>query len=353
MDELIKRLLPFVPSTLPFLLLLYFFLNPEKFDKWQAIIWGWLSGFGRMFKGAHKKYIKHDLQGRVNDFTKRLGKTTPFLANNKVKVELVEGDVNRRSFLQNDQVFLRLRRDDPEELNFVHGAYMAVSTGLLHRVKRHISPSQKEAVDLYVTTKLLEQEKQSVVGLFVDNYLYPKTEGGNPKISELLDRFGIIDRSGLFYAVFLEELDFLGHKVFGKRRDQRVIAEVDALTSFLENMATRKIGEEGEMDFQGQNLSCAIGIVGKSWNLSPTGEVYVNYIRSQLVPRQAETIYLVGRWENKKVLNNIANEVSDIFENVRTRRQKVTVRYGDTERPLEQYMIVLRKRGISVLRPSA
>ncbi len=355
MNELLKY---FIPTT-PFIaFLIFLFMNPEKADKWQALIWKWLSGINKfskhLFKGAHKRYVKHDLQGRINEFTKKVAYAAPFLQNSRVRIELVGGEVNRQSSLREDQVVLRLRRDDPDESNFVHGAYLAVSGGLLNKVKRHISPSQREAVDLYVTTKLLEREKQSVVGFWVDNYLHPRTNGGNAKIGDLLERFATIDGAGLFYAVFLEELDMLGHKVFTRRRSDAVITEVRSLIEFLEGIATRKIGEERELNFAGDLVRCAIGIVGKPSKLAVEGkEVYIRFIRSVLIPRKIETLYLVGRWENREVLDDVCDGVADCYEKIRTRHHTVLVTYEYGQVELEQYMVVLRRKGISVIRPSA
>ncbi len=106
----------------------WLYAHPEKAEKWVALSYLWGS---TIFRFAHRQYVKHDLQGRVNEFTRSLWKEAPFLAARRLRVELTDGQVDRVAFLNEDAVFLRLRRSDPADTNFVHGAYMFVATSLL------------------------------------------------------------------------------------------------------------------------------------------------------------------------------------------------------------------------------
>jgi hypothetical protein len=281
-----------------------------------------------------------------------LSKDAPFLASTKIKVQWTDDTVNRKSFLENDEVILRLRRNDPEDINFVNGAYLFVSTSLLHKAKRYIAPSQRQAIDLYVTTKLIEKEKSTVVGYFLDEYLHKELVDTNAKITELFDKFSKIDRGALFYPVFLQELDFLGDKVFGQRQDDQIIVEVANLVDFLEPVASRSVGEETDLNFEKHYCKFAIVIVGKPKKLTASGDVYIDFIQKSLVPRKIETIYIIGMWENKPILGHVCQAFSDKYEIFKTKKSKVTLRYNDHEELRDQYLVVLRLRGVSVFQPS-
>jgi hypothetical protein len=341
------------------LALLYFLLNPEKVQIWSALLWKAISKIGVFAGFAHKRYLKYDLQGRLNLFTKKLSKKAPYLASKRVEVQWLEArDVTRHSFLREGKAVIRLRRDDPMEANFVHATYLFVSTSLLHKLKRYISPSQRQAVDLKVTTDYIRTEKPSAVSLFVDEYLHPKTQKPGSKISELLATFEKMDQSGLFYEVLLQELEFLGDKVFvgAKHKDTKIIVEVTKAIEFLERIAVRNVGEEIPMDFSGAYSAFAIRIVGKKPKLTPSGEVYVAHIKKN-VPRDIETLYLLATSDNKDVIDNVCAAVEDTFEKYRTYKSMVTLTYrkGGEETPKrrEQYLAILRKKGASVFRQSA
>lgn len=210
-------------------LVLYILFFPEKIEIISSWFWLGLSKIKKFAGFAHKQYVKHDLQGRLNDYMRKVKGQAPYLAGSRFKVEYTEQNLTKKGFFDNDQVILRVRRDDPQETNFVHVAYWAVATGLLFKTKRYISPSQGEAVDLYFTTRLFEEEKPSVVNVFLDNYLHPKMANPKAKVARYYDDYARIDHGGYFYSVFLQELDYLGDKVFGGRKDDQIIKEVNAL----------------------------------------------------------------------------------------------------------------------------
>jgi hypothetical protein len=267
-------------------------------------------------------------------------------------VQWTERTLTKKGFFDNGQVILRLKRDDPQDTNFVHGVYWAVATGLLHKAKRYISKPQREAVDLYVTTKVIEREKPSVRGIFLDRYLHPKTKEPHSKLSGYFDDFVKIDEGGYFYPVFLQELDYLGEKVFGRRKDDKIIQEVNGLIQHLRTVAQRKIGEEGNLQFVGRYCRVAILIVGKRWNLTPEGDAYVNYVKGELLPQKIETLYVHGRHEHKDVIDGACTALSSAFYKCATRTYTAPLRYGDKEIPSKQYLVVLRRKGIGLIQPS-
>lgn len=351
MEEVLKYVLPSLSPAVVLLLLLLFL--PEKIETWSALLWKWLSKLGGAFRFAHKRYVKHDLQGRVNSFVKDLRKQVPGLAQTKLRIDWVDPSIERKTFIAADQLVLRLRRDDPADHNFIHGAYLFVSDMLLKKAKRYISPSQSEALDLFVCGKLLEAEKPSVVTVFLDEYLHPRTADRKAKAAVYIDDFGIIDKAGLFFPVFVEELSFLGDRVFGRRRDDRIISEVDSLIRFLRPIATRQIGDEGDLDHDGQYCRFALVIVGKPSKLLTSVEPYVSYIRKRLIPQNIETIYILGRLENQARLDEICTRIDDKYECIRQVKFSTFLRYSDRKELALQYLTVARMRGTPVVRPSA
>jgi len=353
-DELAKQILTWLSGVgTAGVILVYLLLHPEKIEKWSALLWRFLSNLGTFFKFAHKQYVKHDMQSRVNEFARGLSKDAPFLASKRVRVEWVGPDMTRENFLQDDQVILRLRRDDPEDLNFVHGAYLFVSTSLLFKTKRYLSQSQRRAVDLYVTTSLIEQEKPGVRAHFLDNYLHPQLAKTKSKTARFFDAFARIDEAGYFYPVFLQELDFLGQKAFGARKDDRIIIEVNSLINFLTPIALRQIGDdEVELEFKQQYCRFAVVIVGRSYKLTQSGEVYIGFIRKNLIPENIETVYLLGPWKNRGVIRSICKDLRDVYEECRIHKSSVVLRYGDQRVERKQFLVVLRMKGIKLFQPS-
>lgn len=332
-------------------------MNPEKVEKWGALVGYTLSKFGGIFKSAHKKAVQLDLQGHINDYVKQVSKDVPTLESQKIKVEFVDENISRKSVLDDGTVILRLRRNDPQELNFVHGAYLFVSTSLLYRVKRYISQSQRDALDLFVTTQLIEkQKKPAVVDYFLDEYLHPNLQDTKSDRSTYYEQLSIINQGGLFYPVLLEELHFLGSKVFGNRQDDRIIIEVSGLLGFLQKVSQRVVGKENvDLNFRRDYCKSAILIVGKKLKLLKHDKIpYVTYIKENLHKNKIETIYVLGSWENKKVIDEMCSDVADIYTTVRSRKIKCLLNFDDgTKEVVDTCAVVLQQISTPIYQPSS
>lgn len=328
--------------------------SPEKIEIWVSLLWRAAARFELLFRGAHRRYVKHDLQGRLTAFAKAINAEVPQIDASSVRVDWIDPKSDRTSFLEQGKVVIRLRRDDRNERNFVHGAYWFVSASLLPRVKRYISQSQRKSLDLYVTSKLIEREKTSVRALFLDEYLHREAGDPTTAISQLINTYAIIDRSGFFYPVLLQELAFVGDKVFGNLRDAKIITEINALISHLERTAQRVIGNEVDLEFCGEYCRYGIVIVGKSIKLAAHGSSpYANYICNTLVPLRAETLYLIGHADNAKYFDEVCDQIADHFEVFRRRELEVTLYRSDGSNiRVRNVMITLRSPHASIIQAS-
>lgn len=216
-EDLWKVLLPTLVTTFGGVALVLVVLAllpnaPDAVEKWAALVWKVIF---RLFKVGHRRYVKLDLQSKLNDFTAHLAKEVPAVGDTSCRVEWAPPDLDRAAFFEDGKVIVRLRKDDPREENFIHGAHMYVATSLLRGVKRYLSQSQRESIDLFVTLKLLEREKMHLREIFLDEYVHPRT-ARSEKLGPLLEVSETIDRAGLYFPLLVQELHFLGNKVFGR-----------------------------------------------------------------------------------------------------------------------------------------
>ncbi len=349
MVDVFLSLVTFVGLIGAFALLIAF--NPEKIEKWASIINRIFAGFGTSFNFAHKRYVKHDLQSRINEFTKRVSTSAPYFDNTKVSIQWTEKNLPKKAFLEEGKVILRLRSNDPEDENFVHGAYWVVSTQLLPKMKRYVAPYQRQALDLYVTSKIIEKEKHHVIENFLEHYLHPYMEK-NSKITDMYQQFDKIDKYGVFYSVLLQELYFLSMKVYGGPKNNRIVSEVAKLVDFLEKVSSRVIGEEVELNFRGEFSRFAIVIIGKPFKMSLEGtDPYTNFIRRDLVTTKAETIYLLGRYEHREFIDEVCNCLPSELAVYKKHRYIGTISRKEGKSKIEEYLIVLRASGIDLFQP--
>jgi hypothetical protein len=326
--------------------------NPEKIEKWSSLLWKLLSFFDSVFRNAHRMYVKHDLQSRVNDFVRRLRKTSPQLAATKVRLEWADPNQTIKGFLENGQVCLRIRKEDRGDLNFVHGTYLFVSTSLLHKTKRYISSSQRESLDLYVCSRIFESEKPAVVDAFLEEYLH-KRLGKGTKANAYFDRYASIDEAGYFYSVLLQELHFLGQRVFGARQDSTIITEIDKLINFLVRISERSVGDDTDLEFYSQYCNFAIMIIGKAPKIEESIEPYAKFIQKLLKNSSLETLYIRGPVEREAEIDEICTRFNDELEPVFEYKSKTRVALRSGRSDLrDTKAVVLRRRNIKLFKKS-
>ncbi len=218
-----------------------------------------------------------------------------------------------------------------------------------HKAKRYISTPQGEATDLLVSLRLLEREKPTTVSHFVDDYLHPATdERRHAATAETFDDLVTVDGGRLFYSIYLQELNFLGNKVFGSRKDGIIHTEVKQLIEFLKVLADREVGDTGvDLDFYGTYCLFAVVIVGKSDKLLREDiKPYVGFIMNTLIPAGIETIYLLAPARNTPYVRQIAASVGGTFDKYIEAKFTMPLRFktGETKQS-DTYLLILRARG--------
>jgi len=329
------------------LLLIYF--TPNQFEKWLAMVMKAAIKLKIGARALHKQYVRHDFQGRVNEFVKENCPVLPGAAADRVRLEWVDSTVSKQAILDGNVVVVRVKREDPEERSFVHAVCLFVSKSLLFKAKKYISAPQGEATDLLVSLRLLEREKPATVSHFVDDYLHPATDKKrHPVTAEVFDDLVVVDGGRLFYSIFLQELNFLGNKVFGGRKDGVIIREVKELVGFLKKVADREVGDtDVDLDFFGEYCRFAMVIVGKSTKLVRENiKPYVGFINQKLIPAGVETVYLLAPMRNAPYVKQIAAQVGGTFDPYLEAKFTMPLKFKDGgKRQSETYLCILRKRG--------
>ena len=131
-----------------------------------------------------------------------------------------------------------MREHTSQNKNFVYASMVFISACVLPKAKKYISKSQKESLDIFVGKKLFEKEKPTVTQQFFDDYFSPKME--KEKVAKLVEKYNLIDKVALFFPVLVEELTFLGEKVFWNKREAQIVDEVTSLIDFLQDYANRE-----------------------------------------------------------------------------------------------------------------
>ena len=326
-------------------LVLYFLKHPEVVDKWLALF----SKYAKFFYNKWEyTYIKRDVQSAVNGYVSKLAEKVPNLLVKRVTLEWVDENITAEQFVKNDMLVMRMHKSNNQDLNIVNATFTFVSHSLLLKAKSYIAKYQRNAIDLYVSYKILEREKAQLLQTYVQEIL--KEGLSNAKTNDFYGKFFDIDKAGIFFPVFLTEMTFLGEKVFGNRRnDQEIYDEVSSLVMFLYKYANRKLHEESISEFTGNYCKFAIRIVGMSVKIQKEGEgIYIRNITQ--IPSSIETIYIMGSKDNRNFIDSIVAECqkSITYDVYNTYEYPAILKdMNSRDYKCENYLTVLRSRNVN------
>lgn len=316
------------------------------FEKIEKILAHLCSVLRKTSTFADKQFAKRDLQGRMNDFVKRLDKKMHSFVPVKMNIKFSTNE-DLEGFDSGGKYLIRVKRGINPNTNFVNIAMFFISKHLLLKAKKQISPKQQQSIDLFVAKKLFEEEKESVMSEFVDSFLQPKTD--DDKIREMFDKHTNSDRAGLFFPVFLQEMVFLGGRVFSNPKNHRIQEEVASLINFLDEYSKRKIGDDDiKNKFDGQFSKFALMIVGISYKVEQNQiNRYTKYIEN-LIENKIESIYLIGDKRNKDFITEVGkivqekNNTYNIFK-----EESYTAAINNNKgrgKMVENFLLVLKKK---------
>lgn len=199
-----------------------------------------------------------------------------------------------------------MRKSTSTNRNVVNATVAFVSSALLMKAKKYIANYQREAIDLFATTRILQHEDAKLVADFVELYLAEALE--NAKVNEMYAKFDDIDKVGLFFPVFITEMTFLGEKVFGKARNNAATyEEVNNLSNFLRLFANRKADDKTVTDFEGTHCKFTIRIMGKRDKISKDQKhIYIKDLTE--VSKRVETLYIVGHRANSSFIDDVVRQ---------------------------------------------
>ncbi len=177
------------------------------------------------------------------------------------------------------RLVIRVRPHGDQDRNFVQASMVFIACEFLKKTKKYLSKAQAESLDLFFAKELFEREKPHLADKFFDDYFAPVADENN-RVAALLERYGMIEKVGLFFPVLVQELEHLGEKVYFKPKREAIIDEVNRFVGFLEEYADRKTGDTTTpTNFGGAYLRCGIVIIAKKYKREVIGDIEP-YLRS-------------------------------------------------------------------------
>lgn len=331
------------PAIVCLVLLLGALSHPQETVYWIGRL---LALFGWASRGVARKSLASRLESRINKFSVQANEAVQHIDASGARIAWADGDHGESSALSKDgAVVIYLNPARPEGENLSRAALMFVSHSFLPRAKLYMTSRQKQSMDLFVTGKLLDEAKSDFASEFFAAFMAPATMD-DEKLATLVEAYDLMDRAGLFFEVFVQELVFMGQKVALGGGRRAVEHEVRNLLDFLRSRAERVLGDDSvPMRYEGQFCKCGLVIVAKAEKLAQEGtEPYVHRV-VEYANEGFENVYVIGNADTTDSVDLIVSEAEARTRLVRAVRKQysahVQFRPGQW-RPSENILVLLR-----------
>lgn len=266
MSNIGQTVLWVVPNALWITLFVYLITHPEVAEKWGAIINSLIS---KISKGAERRSVALDIQGRLNSFSKSLNSEVAGIIPYGVQIEWVIGEVNKESFLRENKIILRLGYHTNQDDNVVRAALEYIARGMLSNSRPHADENVMKAVDLISTKKLLEKERKTALPYFYTEIMNPYRQS-NSDLDKFVQIANDLDEAGYFGRILLKELQILGVSREFSLPEEKVKEDTRQFMDFLDRKVLKKPTRVAvSPTFVSDSISVSIVYVGKTDSIDP------------------------------------------------------------------------------------
>lgn len=285
-------------------LLIFCIIYAEQVLLWKSEILGL---FSHVSSRAKKGQISNKVRGTVLKAVKEQSLTNRDVLPNDLKVVWVN-DENEESFIQNNQVIVRVKHSSNPNANLVTAVSEYVNKGLLYNVKRYLDGDIIKASKILMTRKIIQSANKNSLTYLDEKCIIPQLHA-DQELKELYEDLLQIDHNGMFVGILLNEFQKAGMSIYGEIEDPELVAESKEFMRYLYNIAMRISDEISDLIFNRDYFKVAILLSAKDKTIKYQGIKPFVRAASKLLGNGIETIYVFGLGRKQEVAKQISEEI--------------------------------------------
>ena len=170
------------------------------------------------FKTLEKRAISADIEGAINESVNIFQDELPNGWIKKANIKWVKEQ--SLSDLEEGEVIMRLKPQENQDSNLVHGIYCFFSSSLFPKTKEIIPGSTSKAIAIQISKRTIENNRNYILKSF-ENEIIEREIKTSPDILDYLEDFDKLDKRGFFTSSFLREIDIVAEKIrFSSQRNR-------------------------------------------------------------------------------------------------------------------------------------
>jgi hypothetical protein len=306
-------LLAAVPSTSLLGVIIYLLKNPEKAEKWGAIL---ARCFAGLSDASERRSVSGEIQSDINSFAKDVtGKVEAAILPYGIKIKWEKGDnVSYESFVREGQVVVRMRNHRNQARNLALATIAYVQTGFLPDTRPHFDQEVSDAMDITMARKiLLDRRRSDALSIFNKELVTQQT----PMAARMCKIMQDLDTMGMFNEMLLREMADLGKRLTGIAPTEDNTKEIRDFVVFCEKLTEKEPGENVSPDFKKKLLRVSIVLIAKSKTYAEQGVApHLNWV-DKCLKEEIDSIYISARGPNIKA----AHELDTLLQSYQSLRR--------------------------------
>lgn len=306
MDKVVEYLLDVVKSWPTYLILVitifvFCVCQIDNLIKFKAFVCGLFSGISRR---ARKGQIANSLRGSILTAAKKKEFTSLGILPGDMKIVWAEDDTVS-SFFADNKVVIRIRQDENPNINYVKILSQFVTTGLFNNGRHHFDETVLQAADLVVAQDIVVASRPTAHKEFLE-HVYTPAINANPEIKSDYDMLCNLSKAGLFYLVYLNELNKVQASMIGQVPDDCLHAESREVLYFLNSIALKSSDNPEDLNISNNYFKFGIVFAINDRTMRHSG--YKAHLRviQKLVSEEYKAIYVIASGRKRDSAKDIA-----------------------------------------------
>lgn len=268
-------------------IIIYLLLNLDKAESLGA---KFAKIFSYVTMRAERHAIAADIQSKIRRYRK--DNAVGEIMKHGIKFKWVTDKSDLSSYIKDDNVVVLMSLHKNEAENFFNAIVQYTRLAVLPGVQNDIPSKTLTPIMLLMQDKIIREQRPEALPMFRDSIL-PTAIKENPTIESTMDKLTQVDKRGWFIPIYLNELQYVGSRLYELNDDKKDKILNDFL-DFLINIIKYSPTSKPALSFKNQIFGLDILLVAKWWKAESDNVGAYTHQAKQAMLKELDSIYVVG-----------------------------------------------------------
>jgi predicted RNA-binding protein with RPS1 domain len=335
-----------IPLGLAIYLLIQIIKDPNKIDKYKAIV---LTPFYKFGKWSARSYLAAKIGSQVTElFNRHVVKNIANQSDIKIGIKWIISTEDP-VFKENNSVIICIKKDKDQTKNILKASEAAIPIITYRNLRSSIEDHLEQAIDL-VTLRNLANRLGRHGSFAFSKYFFEPQIKDDDRIANYFHKLVEVDNRGFFVPIFLNELEFVGNTLYIKGDITDRTNEVLDFLKYLIHIAKIEVGDEvKQWNYFSESFAAGIILLANNTRMITQGvKPYLDRVTKNL-KQGYESIYIIAEENSWEFLNHYETVLSSNDRVLITGKYRVEgIVENDIKRKSRVKIVLLRKVDIFI-----